>query len=83
MTDKKSTECHWSQDGDVSDVWATQCGHYFAICSAAFVASRWSRFASRMRMSDTNKPAHADDLPEPHVTARGVLPACGCCGAAT
>lgn len=33
MTTKLSTECHWSQDGEDSDVWATQCGHYFVIAA--------------------------------------------------
>jgi hypothetical protein len=23
--------CHWNQDGEDSDVWATSCGHYFTI----------------------------------------------------
>ncbi len=31
MTTKLSTECHWSQDGEDSDVWATQCGRYFTM----------------------------------------------------
>ena len=31
MSVKKSTACHWSQDGEDSDVWATQCGHYFRL----------------------------------------------------
>lgn len=29
MTTKLSTECHWSQDGEDSDIWAAQCGRYF------------------------------------------------------
>mgnify|MGYP001330034860 FL=1 len=31
MKSTNIAECHWSQDGEDSDVWATQCGHYFAI----------------------------------------------------
>lgn len=33
MTNKirKARECHWSQDGEDSDTWATQCSHYFTL----------------------------------------------------
>jgi hypothetical protein len=34
MTDPRTSDqktCHWSQDGEESDVWQTSCGHYFCI----------------------------------------------------
>ena len=31
MSVKESAACHWSQDGEDSDVCATQCSHYFRL----------------------------------------------------
>lgn len=27
----EQASCHWSQDGEDSDVWQTSCGNYFSI----------------------------------------------------